>query len=101
MAAYAAAKAGLVGLMRVIAVEYGAEKVRANAILSGGVDTPMGQAVANTPEVLAFVEGLHALKRVAAPNEIAQAALFLASDASSFVTGSAMSVDGGVSMTRT
>ncbi|MDO8422859.1 MAG: SDR family oxidoreductase [Parvibaculum sp.] len=101
MAAYAAAKAGLVGLARVIAVEYGVQKIRANALLVGGTDTPMGRDVTNTPEALAFVESLHALKRIADPREIAQAALFLASDASSFVTGSAMSVDGGVSMTRT
>lgn len=101
MAAYAAAKAGLVGLARVIATEYGAQKVRANALLVGGTDTPMGRVAASTPEAFAFVESLHALKRIADPREIAQAALFLASDASSFVTGSAMSVDGGVSMTRT
>ncbi len=101
MAAYAAAKAGLVGLMRVIAVEYGAQNVRANALLVGGTDTPMGRDVANTPDALAFVKNLHALKRVADPQEIAQAAVFLASDASSFVTGSAMSVDGGVSVSRT
>jgi NAD(P)-dependent dehydrogenase (short-subunit alcohol dehydrogenase family) len=61
----------------------------------------MGAEVANTPETIAFVEGLHALKRIAQPDEIAQAALFLASDASSFVTGSAMAADGGVSISRT
>jgi NAD(P)-dependent dehydrogenase (short-subunit alcohol dehydrogenase family) len=101
MAAYGAAKAGLVGLARVIAAEYGAQGIRANALLAGGTDTPMGAEVANTPETIAFVEGLHALKRIAQPDEIAQAALFLASDASSFVTGSAMAADGGVSISRT
>jgi len=75
--------------------------VRANALLVGGTDTPMGRDVANTPDALAFVKNLHALKRIADPQEIAQAAVFLASDASSFVTGSAMSVDGGVSVSRT
>jgi NAD(P)-dependent dehydrogenase (short-subunit alcohol dehydrogenase family) len=101
MAAYASAKAGLVGLTQVIAAEFGAKGVRANALLCGGVDTPMGQMVANTPEALAFVSGLHALKRIARPEEIANAALFLASDASSFMTGAAMLVDGGVSINRT
>jgi NAD(P)-dependent dehydrogenase (short-subunit alcohol dehydrogenase family) len=101
MAAYAAAKAGLVGLTQVIAAEFGAKGVRANALLSGGVDTPMGQMVVNTPEALAFVSGLHALKRIARPEEIANAALFLASDASSFMTGTATLVDGGVSINRT
>lgn len=61
----------------------------------------MGRAVASTPESKAFVEGLQALKRMAQPSEIARAALFLASDAASFVTGTAMRVDGGVSINRT
>lgn len=101
MAAYAASKAGLIGLTRVIAVEYGARGIRANALLPGGTDTPLGRAVSNTPEALAFVEGLHALKRLARPEEIAQSALYLASDASSFTTGSCLMVDGGVSINRT
>ena len=54
-----------------------------------------------TPEVLAFVEGLHALKRMASPEEIARAVLHLASDASSFITGTAFLVDGGASIART
>ena len=101
MAAYAASKAGLIGLTRVIAVEYGARGIRANALLPGGTDTPLGRTVSNTPEALAFVEGLHALKRLAQPEEIAQSALYLASDASSFTTGSCLMVDGGVSINRT
>lgn len=101
MAAYAASKAGLVGLTQVLAAELGGESIRVNALLPGGTDTPMGRAVANTPEIQAFVEGLHALKRTAAPEEIARAALYLASDAASFMTGAAMVVDGGVSICRT
>jgi len=101
MAAYAAAKAGIVGLARVIAAEYGPQGIRANAMLVGGTDTPMGRIVADTPEARSFVASLHALKRIAHPGEIAQAALFLASDASSFITGTAFSVDGGVAITRT
>ncbi|HET9955875.1 MAG TPA: SDR family oxidoreductase [Polyangiaceae bacterium] len=101
MAAYAASKAGLIGLTQALAVEYGAKQIRVNALLPGGVDTPMGRVVANTPEALGFVRGLHALKRVAQPEEIAQTALFLASDASSFTTGTALLADGGVSICRT
>ncbi|PWC81992.1 short-chain dehydrogenase [Azospirillum sp. TSH100] len=101
MAAYAASKAGLIGLMQVIAAEYGQRGIRANALLPGGTDTPMGRAVSNTPEALAFVQGLHALKRLAKPREIAQSALYLASGMSSFTTGTALLVDGGVSITRT
>ncbi|MGA8138101.1 MULTISPECIES: SDR family oxidoreductase [Pseudomonas] len=101
MGAYAASKAGLIGLMQVIAVEYGLHGIRANALLPGGTDTPMGRAATNTPQARAFVEGLHALKRLALPEEIARSALYLASAASSFTTGSSLMVDGGVSINRT
>lgn len=103
MAAHAAGKAGLIGLVQVLATEWGAKNIRANAILPGGTDTPsnIANAPGASPETRAFVEGLHALKRMASPLEIAQAALFLASDASSFVTGTATRVDGGVSISRT
>nr|WP_244166702.1 SDR family oxidoreductase [Aeromonas lusitana] len=101
MAAYAASKAGLIGLTQVLAAEYGAQGVRVNALLPGGTDTPMGRAFTNTPESLAFVQNLHALKRLARPEEIACSALYLASDASSFTTGIALLADGGVSICRT
>jgi NAD(P)-dependent dehydrogenase (short-subunit alcohol dehydrogenase family) len=101
MGAYAASKAGLIGLMQVIAVEYGSQGIRANALLPGGTDTPMGRAVVNTPEARAFVEGLYPFKRLALPQEIARSALYLASDASSFTTGSCLLADGGISINRT
>lgn len=103
MAAYAASKAGLIGLTQVLAAELGPKGIRANAILPGGTDTPASitNAADATPEVLAFVVALHALKRMATPEEIAQSVLHLASDASSFVTGTAFLVDGGVSINRT
>lgn len=101
--AYAAAKAGLIGLTQSLAAELGPKGIRVNAILPGGTDTPMSftNAPGAGPEVLAFVEGLHALKRMAKPEEIARSVLYLASDASSFTTGTAMLVDGGVSINRT
>lgn len=101
MAAYAASKAGLIGLTQVLAAEYGAQGVRVNALLPGGTDTPMGRAFTDTPESLAFVQNMHALKRLAQPEEIARSALYLASDASSFTTGIALLADGGVSICRT
>ena len=103
MAAYAASKSGVIGLTKVLAVELGPKGIRVNAILPGGTDTPASitNVPGATPEILAFVENLHALKRLAMPDEIAQSVLHLASDASSFVTGSAFLVDGGVSITRT
>jgi NAD(P)-dependent dehydrogenase (short-subunit alcohol dehydrogenase family) len=100
MAAYGASKAGLIGLTQILAAEYGEKGVRVNAILPGGTDTPIGRSVANTPEALAHVEGLHALKRTAEPAEIGRSVLHLASDASSFMTGAALLVDGGVSISR-
>ncbi len=101
MAAYAASKAGLIGLTQVLASEFGAKGIRVNALLPGGTDTAMGRAFASTPEALAFVQGLHVLKRMALPEEIAKSALYLASDASSFTTGAALLADGGVSINRT
>ena len=99
-AAYAASKAGLVGLTQALATEFGPRGIRVNALLPGGTDTPMAREMNGTPEAMAQVANLHALKRIARPEEIAQAALFLASDAGSFMTGSAMLVDGGVSINR-
>ena len=103
MTAYAASKAGLIGLVQVLAAEFGARGIRVNALLPGGTDTPASitNAPGAGPEVLAFVEGLHALKRMAKPEEIAWSALYLASDASSFTTGTALLADGGVSINRT
>ena len=101
VAAYAASKAGLIGLTQSLAAEFGPKGIRVNAILPGGTDTAAAQAMIGTPEGRAFVEGLHALKRISTPEEIAKSVLYLASDASSFTTGTAMLVDGGVSINRT
>jgi NAD(P)-dependent dehydrogenase (short-subunit alcohol dehydrogenase family) len=90
MAAYAASKSGLIG----------AHGIRVNALLPGGVDTPMGRGFAPTPEAMQFVHQMHALKRTAQPQEIAQSALYLASSASSFTTGAVLLADGGISINR-
>lgn len=82
------------------AAEFGAERIRANALLPGGTDTPMAAPLVATAQARAALSSLFALKRIAAPEEIAQAVLFLASDASSFVTGTALLADGGVSINR-
>lgn len=100
-AAYAASKAGVVGLTQALAAEFGPRGIRVNALLPGGTDTPMARQMNGTAEAIDHVASLHALKRIARPEEIAQAALFLASDASSFMTGAAMLVDGGISINRT
>lgn len=102
MIAYAASKAGLIGVTQVLAAEYGSKNVRVNSIIAGGTDTPSNvvNSPGATPELVAFVKGLHALKRLATPEEIAKAVLFLASDASGFVTGSALVADGGLAIMR-
>jgi NAD(P)-dependent dehydrogenase (short-subunit alcohol dehydrogenase family) len=101
VAAYAASKSGLIGLTQALAAEFGPQGVRVNAVLPGAVDTDMYRGMNNTPEAQSFVTNLHALKRVATPQELARSVLYLASDDSSFVTGSASLVDGGISITRT
>ncbi|MEM8665048.1 MAG: SDR family oxidoreductase [Pseudomonadota bacterium] len=97
MGAYAASKAGIIGLTQVLAAEHGRDGLRVNALLPGGTLTEMAGSDADR---LAAVRSFHALKRMAEPEEIARAALFLLSDAASFVTGTAMLVDGGNSISK-
>ena len=95
MGAYAASKAGLLGLVQSLANDHAADGVRVNAILPGGTKTALA---GDDPETHAFIAGLHPVKRMAEPKEIAQAALFLLSDRASFVTGTRLAVDGGISV---
>ncbi len=101
LAAYAASKSGLIGLTQSLAVEFGEQGIVANAILPGATDTEMAREMMNTPEARDFITGLYPLRRIASPEEMARSVLYLASDASSFTTGSALLVDGGVSINRT
>jgi NAD(P)-dependent dehydrogenase (short-subunit alcohol dehydrogenase family) len=96
MAVYGAAKAGLMGLVKGITADYAAKGIRANALLPGGTDTAMAGDEAQKE----WAAGLHAMKRIAQPEEIARAALFLASPMSSFVAGSALFADGGNSAVK-
>ena len=95
MTAYAASKAGLIGMVQALACEEGPNGIRVNALLPGGTRTPMAESFAPDAESQSFVAGLHALNRMASPAEIAAAAMFLLSDRSSFVTGTATLADGG------
>ena len=95
MGAYAASKAGMIGLVQSLASDHAADGIRINAVLPGGTKTAMA---GDDPEILEFIADLHPVKRLAAPKEIAQAAMFLLSDRSGFVTGSPMIVDGGMSI---
>lgn len=95
---YAAAKTGLIGLTRTVAAEYAAQGIRANVLVSGGADTPMFRAWNPSEEQVSGAARMHALQRIADPEEIANAAVFLASGEASFVTGTVLTADGGVSL---
>jgi NAD(P)-dependent dehydrogenase (short-subunit alcohol dehydrogenase family) len=97
MGAYAASKAGLIGLVQSLASDHAVDGLRINSVLPGGTITP----ISSDPAVLEFIANLHPMKRMADAREIAQAALFLLSDRSSFMTGSPMIVDGGMSVRLT
>lgn len=99
MGAYAASKAGLIGLVQSLASDHAADGIRVNALLPGGTITPSGGE--GDPAALDFIAKLHPMKRMANAKEIAQAALFLLSDRSTFMTGSPMIVDGGMSVRLT
>ena len=101
VASYSASKSGLIGLTQSLAAEFGPQNIRVNAILPGAVDTPLYREMNATAEARTFIAGLHALKRVSSPEEIAEAVLFVASDRASFMTGAALVVDGGASINRT
>lgn len=96
MSAYGAAKAGLTGLVKGITADYAHLGIRANALLPGGTDT----AMAGDEDQKRWAASLHPVRRIAQPEEIANAALFLASDIASFVNGSCLWADGGNSATK-
>ncbi|MEU4518986.1 SDR family oxidoreductase [Amycolatopsis sp. NPDC024027] len=93
-AGYVAAKHGQVGLTKTAALDYGAQGIRVNAIAAGLVDTPL-VAEGRSPEVMAARIAAHPIGRIGRPDEIADAVVWLCSDRSSFVTGTAIPVDGG------
>jgi NAD(P)-dependent dehydrogenase (short-subunit alcohol dehydrogenase family) len=96
LSAFGASKGGVLQLTRVAAAECAASGIRVNAICPGVLDTPPVRAIAKVhPEVLEQASQMTPLGRLGQASEIAQMALFLASDDSSFVTGAAMVADGG------
>jgi len=97
LAAYGAAKAAVISLVRNIAVEYAAQGIRANAVVPGPIETVQMRAWLNSlPDRGAGFGAQVPAGRLGRPEEIAEAVLFLASDAASFVNGVALPVDGGV-----
>ncbi|AVH24724.1 glucose 1-dehydrogenase [Nocardia cyriacigeorgica] len=96
VAPYVAAKHGVVGLSRAVALEAADQGVRVNALVSGAVDTPaFRNSMGATPEGEAAIAALHPLGRISRPEEIASLCAYLLSPESSFVTGAALTIDGG------
>ena len=93
---YCAAKGGLRMLMRNAALELAPYKIRVNNVAPGAIATPINAKTLKDPKKLASLEKIIPLNRVGSPEEVAEVTLFLASDASSYVTGSTYYVDGGM-----
>lgn len=91
---YTAAKSALIGLAKSLAVQFGPDNIRCNVIHPGMIDTPLQEPYLNAEKKRAIGESLP-LRRIGVARDIANAALFLASDESSFMTGAEMIVDGG------
>ena len=96
-AAYVASKHGVVGLTKTAALEYAKSGVRVNAVCPGAIDTPMmGRLTGHRTDRFEKMASFEPVGRMGSPAEIAEAVVWLCSDAASFVTGHAMSVDGGI-----
>lgn len=95
--AYVASKHAVLGLTKTAALEYATRNIRVNAVCPGFIDTPMVErpGIKSDPNRYQFVTGLHPMKRLGQPEEIAAVALWLCSDAASFITGQAILSDGG------
>jgi NAD(P)-dependent dehydrogenase (short-subunit alcohol dehydrogenase family) len=95
--AYVSAKHGVVGMTKTAAIEYATKGIRVNAVCPGFIETPLLEQAGMTKgsEAYAAIAGLHPMKRMGTPEEVAAMVVWLCSDASSFVTGATMLVDGG------
>ena len=98
--AYIASKGGIIALTKSMALDFAKDHIRANCILPGAIRTPLLEKfMADNPSVGDQSKG-HALNRIGEPEEVASMVMYLLSDASSFVTGAAIPVDGGYSAVK-
>jgi NAD(P)-dependent dehydrogenase (short-subunit alcohol dehydrogenase family) len=100
LGAYIAAKGAIVAMTKVLALELADHGITVNAIAPGAIDTPLNQS-AYTPEVRRVYEQRIGLHRIGTPEEVADATLFLASDASRYMTGQELVLDGGLTINGT
>jgi NAD(P)-dependent dehydrogenase (short-subunit alcohol dehydrogenase family) len=97
MPAYVASKHGVIGLTKTAALEYAQQHIRVNAVCPGVIQTSMiDRVTGGDPEATEQFQGMEPVGRLGTPEEVAEAVLWLCSDAASFVTGNAMAVDGGL-----
>ena len=96
---YSASKHGVIGIVKSAAIEYATKNIRVNAICPTAIETPMimegRRKLAHNPEALQAAINLQRMKRMGQPQEVADVALWMCSDQSTFITGHAMAVDGG------
>jgi NAD(P)-dependent dehydrogenase (short-subunit alcohol dehydrogenase family) len=97
--AYQAAKAAVIMLTKTAAVHYAKQHIRCNCICPAGVVTPGVADMLEDPQIKTYFEGLHPIGRLGQPEEIAEAAVYFASNESRWTTGSILTVDGGVMAT--
>jgi NAD(P)-dependent dehydrogenase (short-subunit alcohol dehydrogenase family) len=93
--AYVASKHGVVGLTKTAALEYATQGIRVNCVCPGYIETPMTAPGMEDPEQRAQIVARHPVARLGQPEEVAEAVVWLCSDAASFVTGHTVTVDGG------
>ena len=95
---YASSKGGISMLMKTLAQELAGDRIRVNSIAPGAIRTPINTAAWNTPEAYAALMTLVPYGRIGEPEDVAQAAVWLASDAADYVTGTTLFVDGGMTL---
>ena len=95
---YVASKHGIIGLTKTTAMEHAEHNIRVNVVLSGLIDTAMADRFTGGPEteVEQFIMSLKPMRRRGTPQEVAEAVVWLCSDAVSYVTGHSMAIDGGL-----
>jgi NAD(P)-dependent dehydrogenase (short-subunit alcohol dehydrogenase family) len=94
--AYSSSKAGVLGLMRAMAVDYGPEHIRVNAVIPGTIDTPMNALEFSDPAIREHYAQIAPARRLGVPEDLAGIAVYLASEESSYCVGGIFTVDGGL-----